>query len=195
MKPVLVTFTWCVHMITEPGPLSSLCISRPSPSCFCLSRWIRMWACTGRAVILEPPGGQCCLLQFELQEITDQRGLSGQTRPHLVFCGLHCCTNQRRHPLTQNNNTSQVMKNAFLFDIARWVWPLCPVARPQEHQPLPELFLSWLGAPSAPPPSEATWRWARLDGADAPTHADLCPAARANKQKEAKVKRSPLQSY
>lgn len=116
MKPVLVTFTWCVHMITEPGPLSSLCISRPSPSCFCLSRWIRMWACTGRAVILEPPGGQCCLLQFELQEITDQRGLSGQTRPHLVFCGLHCCTNQRRHPLTQNNNTSQDMKNAFLFD-------------------------------------------------------------------------------
>lgn len=169
---------------------SSHCISRLLQSCFCFCCWqlcLCWWVdvtCIGRNRILEPPGGQYCLLQFELQDVTEQGGLLGQTGQHLVFCGLHCCTHHCQNPLHKMSNTvlvrsQKISPNApagFLFYIPEWVWPLYPVPHPQGHRPPPEWPLTHFGAPSAAPPSEATWRQAQLDDADAPTHADLCPA-------------------
>lgn len=94
---------------------SSHCISRLLQSCFsfccpqlCLCWCIWMWVdvtCIGRNRILVPPGGQCCLLQFELHDVTEQGGLLGQTGQNLVFCGLHCCTHHCQNPLHKMSNT------------------------------------------------------------------------------------------
>lgn len=83
--------------------------------CLCRCVWMRADVSWSRIVV--PPGGQRYTLQFELQDVTEQRGFLVQRSQHLSLCGLYRCTHQLQSTM-QRVSDEMLIKAWKIFSIA-----------------------------------------------------------------------------